>query len=213
MVLDEAVPIGGFIGISVSEPLLQSGIMVSVIGYLIYLETYMALLSFLFLIPQLVFVPLMQRAINRRANARIRLLRDVSSAIVVETPSLVTTEQMDESRINHVFVLNMGIYKLKYSMNLLMNAMHHFAVAAALGVGGWFATTGRMDVGTVVAIVSGLGKLKDPWDDIVNWSRELSVVSVKYRLFADAANWLAAGGNTGSEDSLNVSRSQCGIRS
>jgi hypothetical protein len=98
-------------------------------------------------------------------------------------------------------------------MNLLMNAMHHFAVAAALGVGGWFATTGRMDVGTVVAIVSGLGKLKDPWDDIVNWSRELSVVSVKYRLFADAANWLAAGGNTGSEDSLNVSRSQCGIRS
>jgi hypothetical protein len=107
----------------------------------------------------------MQRAINGRAEARIRTY--------------------------HVFILNMGIYKLKYSMNLLMNVMHHFAVAAALGVGGWFATTGRIDVGTVVAIVSGLGKLKDPWGDIVNWSREFSVVSVKYRLFADAANWLA----------------------
>jgi hypothetical protein len=31
----------------------------------------MALLSLLFLVPQLVFVPLMQRAINRRAEARI----------------------------------------------------------------------------------------------------------------------------------------------
>lgn len=192
MILDEAVPIGRFVGISVSEPLLQGGVMASVIGYMVYLETYMALLSLLFLIPQIVFVPLMQRAINRRAEARIRTLRDVSSAIVVETPLLAAIERVDESRVEHIFVLNMGIYKLKYSMNLLMNAMHHLAVAAALGVGGWFATTGRIDVGTVVAIVSGLGKLKDPWDDIVSWSRELSVVSVKYRLFADAANWLVA---------------------
>jgi ABC-type bacteriocin/lantibiotic exporter with double-glycine peptidase domain len=213
MILDEAVPIGGFVGISVSEPLLQGGIMVSVIGYMVYLETYMALLSLLFLIPQLIFVPLMQRAINRRAEARIRTLRDVSSAIVVETPLLAAIEQVDESGIEHVFVLNMGIYKLKYSMNLLMNIMHHFAVAAALGVGGWFATTGRIDVGTVVAIVSGLGKLKDPWDDMVNWSRELAVVSVKYRLFADAANWLAGGGDIGSKGILNVSGSPCAIRS
>jgi hypothetical protein len=43
-----------------------------------------------------------------------------------------------------------------------------------------------------VAIVGGLGKLNDPWGDIVNWAREFSVVSVKYRLFADAADRLAA---------------------
>ena len=38
----------------------------------------------------------------------------------------------------------------------------------------------------MVAIVSGLGKLNDPWGDLVNWAREFSVDSVKYRLFADA---------------------------
>ena len=77
-------------------------------------------------------------------------MRDVSCAIVVETPLLAALEQVDEGRIDHVFTLNMGIYKLKYSMNLLMNAMHHLAVAAALGGGEWFATTGRIDVSTVV---------------------------------------------------------------
>ena len=71
-------------------------------------------------------------------------------------------------------------------MNLVMNLMYAFAVAVALGVGGWFAITGRIDVGTVVAVVSGLGKLKDPWGDLVSWARELSVDSVKYRLFVDA---------------------------
>ena len=91
-----------------------------------------------------------------------------------------------DERIERVFELNMGIYKIKYSMNLLMNFMHYGSVAVALGVGGWFATQHRIDVGTVVAVVSGLGKLNDPWGDLVNWARELSVDSVKYRLFADA---------------------------
>ena len=54
------------------------------------------------------------------------------------------------------------------------------------GVGGLMAVQHKLEVGTVVAIVSGLGKLNDPWGDLVNWGRELSVDSVKYRLFADA---------------------------
>ena len=54
--------------------------------------------------------------------------------------------------------------------------------------GGWLAVAGRIEVGTVVAVVSGLGKLNDPWGDLVNWAREWSVDSVKYRLFADAVN-------------------------
>lgn len=187
MIVDEAQPIGGFVGISISEPLLQGGILASVIGYMIYLEPWMAALCPLFFLPQLVFVPLMQWAINRRAEARIRTMREVSSGIagaVVDELDVVT----EGRRIDQVFALNMGIYKFKYSMNLAMNLMYYFSVAAALGVGGWFAVEGRIEVGTVVAIVSGLGKLNDPWGDFVNWAREFSVVGVKYRLFADVVN-------------------------
>jgi hypothetical protein len=52
------------------------------------------------------------------------------------------------------------------------------------------ALDGRIEVGTVVATVGGLGKLNDPWGDVVNWAREFSVVCVKYRLFSDAVNWV-----------------------
>ena len=86
----------------------------------------------------------------------------------------------------------MGIYWLKYVMNLLMNLMHHLSVAVALCVGGWMVLEGRIEVGTVVAVAAGLGKLNDPWGDLVNWAREFSVVAVKYRLFAQAADWLGA---------------------
>ena len=181
MVVAEAEPIGGFVGMAISEPLLQVGILLSVIGYMTYLEPWTLVLCAAFLLPQTIFVPLLQQAINRRAGERITTLRQVSGGIV-DTGAPV------DRGIERVFTLNMGIYKIKYTMNLAMNLMYALAVAAALGVGGWFAATGRTDVGTVVAVVSGLGKLNDPWGDLVNWAREWSVDSVKYRLFAEAVN-------------------------
>ena len=140
-------------------------------------------------------VPILQAMINRRARDRILVKRDMSGAIVERRDSGTTgTAGSIDTGINRIFTLNMGIYRFKFSMNLFMNLMHHFSVATALCVGGWMVLEGHLDVGTVVAIVGGLGKLNDPWGDLVNWAREFSVIAVKYRLFADAAEWLEGPG-------------------
>ncbi len=188
MILDEVEPIGGFMGVSVSEPLLQGGILVSVIGYMLFLDAELALLCLAFFLPQMVFVPLLQSAINRRAQSRILTKRGISGSIIATAAASTHEWAWAKEPIERVFTLNMGIYKLKYSMNMLMNLMHHSSVAVALCIGGWLALEGRIEVGTVVAMVGGLGKLNDPWGDLVNWARELSVVNVKYRLFADVVN-------------------------
>jgi len=44
----------------------------------------------------------------------------------------------------------------------------------------------------------GIAKLNDPWGDLVNWARELSVVEVKYRLFVDALRRLSGAVREGS---------------
>ena len=75
MIVAEVEPIGGFVGESVSEPLLQTGIMGSVFAYLIHIDPWMALAAIGLLIPQLIFVPLLQGAVNRRTGARIQVLR------------------------------------------------------------------------------------------------------------------------------------------
>ncbi len=189
MIVEEVEPIGGFTGISVSQPLLAGGILVSVTGYMFVLQPWLALLGLAFFLPQTIVVPMLQAAINRRARDRIVVKRDVSGAMAeghgTMPPSLV-------GAIERIFRLNMRIYWFKYTMYLFLNLMHHFSVAVALCVGGWMALEGRIEVGTVVAIVGGLGKLIDPWGDLIDWVREYSVVSVKYRLFADAAEWLGA---------------------
>lgn len=189
MVLSEVEPIGGFAGISISEPLLQAGVLVSVFGYLVYLEPRMALLCGVAFSPQLVFVPWMQRVINRKSGERIETLRNIAGATGADTQGAAALD----GRIAHVFKLTIGVFRIKFSMYFLMNLTHHLGVATALGVGGYYVVQGRVDIGTVVAFVSGLAKVNDPWGDLVDWFREMTLVLTRYRLFAGAMNALGRG--------------------
>jgi len=47
---------------------------------------------------------------------------------------------------------------------------------------------GRTEVGTVVAFVSGLTKVNDPWNDLVTFFRDMTNAQMKYRLIARVLN-------------------------
>ena len=46
-------------------------------------------------------------------------------------------------------------------------------------------------VGAAVAFISGLARLNDPWGDLVNWFRDMTVNRVKYRLVREALEGFA----------------------
>jgi ABC-type multidrug transport system fused ATPase/permease subunit len=192
MVVAEVEPIGGFIGSSISEPLLQAGILLSVLAYIIHLDRWMAAAAFAIFAPQLVFVPLMQGAINRRTSARVWVLRQLGVSTVDARWASAERDGLDRQRIDRILQLNLGILKLKFSMNFLMNFCSHLQVVAALLIGGWMVHTDQLQVGGVVAFISAVGRLNDPWGDLVNYFRDLSVTRVKFRLVADMVNQLSA---------------------
>jgi ABC-type multidrug transport system fused ATPase/permease subunit len=207
IIVSEVEPVGSFIGISFSEPLLHGGILLSVFGYMLFLQPLMALVCLGVFLPQVFFVPLMQGTINRRTKAKIKILREVSVDIVngaanqpVAAPPSAARQLNDgrqpegESdsayvqRADRIFQLNMHIFRLKFTMNFLMNSMQHLAIAAILFVGGWFVVEGRTEIGTVVAFISGLDRVNDPWGDLVNYFREMTSSRVKYHLVERALN-------------------------
>ena len=192
MIVAEVEPIGGFVGESVSEPLLQAGIMASVSAYLIHIDPWMALAAGALFIPQFVFVPLLQAAVNRRTGARIRVLRQLGVAMIDRAD-----EAEDERRIQQAFALDMGIFKIKFTMNFLMNLCTHLQIISALLVGGWWIHTNHLEIGGVVAFISGIGRLIDPWGDLVNYFRDVNVTQVKYRLLADAVDQLVPPADSG----------------
>ena len=46
--------------------------------------------------------------------------------------------------------------------------------------------SGKTEVGTVVAFISGLSRMNDPWGALVDYFRDLTNVGVKYRMIAAA---------------------------
>lgn len=183
MVVAEVEPIGGFIGESISEPLLQAGVLATVIAYIVHLDAWMAAAAVGLFLPQLVFVPLMQHGMNQRTGARVWLLRQIGAGMIAGRPR-------DEVRIDRVFQLDMRIFQLKFTMNFLMNLCSHLQIVAALLLGGWWVLQGDLEIGGIVAFISGLGRLNDPWGDLINYFRELSVTRVRFRLLGDATNRL-----------------------
>jgi ABC-type bacteriocin/lantibiotic exporter with double-glycine peptidase domain len=184
--LSEADPVGLFVATSISEPVLHGGVLISVFAYLIYLQPWMAIVALALFVPQCAVVPLVQKAINRRTASRIQVMRHLSADIVAESAEgvLQREERAYKRRVSDIYALNLQIYWRKYAMNFLINLLYHFGTVGILFVGGWFVMQGKTEVGTVVAFISGLTKVNDPWNDLVTFFRDMTNARVKYRLIA-----------------------------
>ena len=110
-----------------------------------------------------VYAGIVQAAVNRRTGARIRVLRQLGIAMIKGNGGADDEgSRADDRRIEQALALDMGIFKLKFTMNFLMNICNHLQVVSALLVGGWWVCTGHIEIGGVVAFISGIGRLNDP---------------------------------------------------
>ena len=187
IIVSEVEAVGGFVGTSFSEPLLNGGILASVFGYMLYIEPWLALVAIGLFVPQTLFIPILQNAINRRTKKRIETLRSLGAQIVDEAGDKAAARKKRYlGQVRTVYELNMQIFRRKFGMNFLMNLMHHFGIVGLLFVGGWMFLEGKTEMGTVVAFISGLNRMNDPWGDLVNFFRDLSNTAVKYRMITVA---------------------------
>jgi ABC-type bacteriocin/lantibiotic exporter with double-glycine peptidase domain len=186
IVTAEVERVGGFFGEALSEPVLQLGIFVSILGYMLVVEPMIALVSLVFFVPQLIFVPLLQRLVNRRARRKVELVREVGE-LIVETPAARNSDY--EDRLQRIYRVRLQYYALKFLIKFLNNLLTHLAPLAVLMVGGWLVIQGDTTVGVVVAFITGFMRLADPSRELLAYYRLAAETSVQYRLIA---RWLSA---------------------
>lgn len=180
----EAEPVGNFTGGAISVPLVEAGTLLFTLGYMILIEPLLALIGIALFVPQAVLVPFVQRAINRRAERRIGVLRDISDTIAAPGAERALRDELETVRgeIDTVFDIRLSIFRLKFGLKAVLNLTEHFSVIGILFVGGWLAISGDTQVGTVVAFLSGLQRLRNPWRDLVAYYRAATDAHVKYDL-------------------------------
>lgn len=191
IVVAEVDAVGGFIGSAVAEPLLNAGILVSIFGYMLVIEPWLAGVAILLFIPQVFVIPVLQNAINKRTKKRIETLRAIGGRIVDE-PDEIGADAPHHSaksyrgQVARIFRLNMEIYRRKFGMNFFMNFLHHLGTVGILFVGAWMFIDGKTEMGTVVAFIAGLNRMIDPWGDLVNFFRDVTNTAVKYQMITKA---------------------------
>ena len=82
MIAAEAEAVGKFVGDCISTPIVQAGTLLSVLGYMLYVEPLLGLVVLLIAVPQFFIVPIIQRRINTQVRERVRTLRHAGDLIV-----------------------------------------------------------------------------------------------------------------------------------
>ncbi|MCF3934832.1 hypothetical protein L1787_15620 [Acuticoccus sp. M5D2P5] len=185
MLLSEAEDVGGFASDSIAVPALQISTMFWVLAYMLWIEPLIAVLAVAIYLPQAVLVPLVQHKINRLIKRKTERMRRLGATEVQITGGYGST-RLAHILTNHIFTLRMIIYRLKYFLTFLGNFLDALGPIMVLCVGGYLVIAEQTSVATLVVFISGLQRISDPWDVLINFFRTTQIARVSYGMIDEA---------------------------
>ena len=181
----ETEDMSGFAGDAFAVPLLSTGTILYVAGYLLWVQPMIAALAIVVYFPQILIVPYTQHKINRLARLRIRLTRFLAHLATLGSKPDPEAQPLGWLYIDRLYRVRIWMYLRKFLISELGNFLASTGPLIVLTVGGYLVITGRTEVGTLVVFISGLQRISDPWDELVNFYRAVSNTTVLFAMIRD----------------------------
>ncbi len=179
----EAEELGKFAGGAFSDPVVQIGTLISVIGYISSTQPGLGMIAFSMIVPQIIIVLLSQRKVNVFVARRVQILRSATDSLTVE--DLEAVEKDIDAMFDDIYETRRRMFLWKLSAKFLLSVINGAGTVGVLMLGGWLVLQGRTDVGTVVAAVSGLGRIQGPTAFLIAFYRQVSANRIKYELMLE----------------------------
>ena len=182
MLSGEAEVVGSFAGGAFAMPVVQIGTLASVLAFIAASQPLLGLVALAVVAPQAFIVLDVQRrvtALVRERVSHIQRAADRVAALGDDAPGLTAQEHFDA-----VYDLQRQVHLLKQGSKFAINTLNALGVVATLALGGYLVIRGQSDVGTVVAALSGLSRIAKPWNELIAFYRQWSVVKVRFALMA-----------------------------
>ena len=191
MISAEAEELGKFTGSAFSEPVMQVGTLISVIGFIASTQPRLGLIAIAMILPQVFVVLLTQAKINGLISERVHILRRANRQMSSE--DAVALEGEVHQAFYDIYAPRRSIFRWKLSTKFILSSLNGAGTVAVLLLGGSLVIEGRTDVGTIVAAVMGLQRLQAPTAFLIAFYREVSATRVKFELLRDAGIMDASG--------------------
>ncbi|WP_127115447.1 ABC transporter transmembrane domain-containing protein [Shimia sediminis] len=184
MITAEAEELGKFVGSAFSEPVVQLGTLISVIGFIASTQPKLGLIALLIILPQVVLVLYTQSRVNALVSDRVKILRRATGHVTSGEAAELEHRILEE--FDDIYETRRRVFHWKLSTKFLLSALNGAGTVAVLMLGSAMVIRGATDVGTVVAAVMGLGRLQAPTAFLIAFYRQVSATRVKYELLRDA---------------------------
>lgn len=179
----EAEELGKFAGSAFSEPVVQIGTLVSVIGFILATQPGLGIVALSMIAPQIAIVLASQRQVNACVEERLRILRESTNRLSADQIGDVGDQVMED--FDRIFATRRRMFLWKLSAKFLISTINGIGVVAVLMLGGTLVVLGETDVGTVVAATVGLGRIQPPTAFLLAFYRQVSANRVKFELLRE----------------------------
>lgn len=179
----EAEELGKFAGGAFSDPVVQIGTLVSVIGYISSTQPGLGLIAFLMILPQIVIVLISQRKVNVLVAERVRILRGATDSLTTDDFNAI--ERDINAQFDEIFETRRRMFLWKLSAKFLLSVINGAGTVGILMLGGYLVLQGKTDVGTVVAATSGLSRIQGPTAFLIAFYRQVSANRIKFELMLE----------------------------
>ncbi|MGR3614620.1 MAG: ABC transporter transmembrane domain-containing protein [Paracoccaceae bacterium] len=179
----EAEDLGKFAGTAFSEPVVQIGTLIGVIGYISSTQPGLGLIVLSMVVPQIVIVLVSQGKVNQFVAERVLILRSASDQLTREDANQLL-EDVD-AKYDAIYLTRRKMFLWKLSTKFLLSAINGAGLIAVLMLGGWLVLGGRTDVGTVVAATAGLSRIQGPTAFLIAFYRMVSANRIRFELLVD----------------------------
>jgi putative ABC transport system ATP-binding protein len=189
MVKDEVEPLGGFIGDAFVTPAFLLSQAVTAMVFILLQSITLGLVAGAIVAVQVVLIPRLRRRLLILGRQRQLTARQLAGRVGEIVEGIVGVRVNDASnweraeiagRLGRIFFIRFDIYQWKFMVKFINNLLAQVTPFVFYLIGGYFAITGRLDIGQLVAVIAAYKELPSPLKDLIDWDQQRLDVQVKY---------------------------------
>jgi putative ABC transport system ATP-binding protein len=194
MIKDEVEPLGGFIGDAFVQPMFLGGQALTAILFIVLQNWMLGIIVVVLLGVQMAIVPRLRRPVLALGRQRQITARQLAGRIAetadgvheIHIHGAANYERADISeRLGRIYKIRFDLYQKKFVAKFWNNILSQATPFAIYLIGGYFAITGRMDVGAVVGVLLAYKDLPSPIKELLDWDQQRQDVQIKYEQVID----------------------------
>jgi putative ABC transport system ATP-binding protein len=189
MIKDEVEPIGAFVGDAFIQPAFLGTQALTALAFIMIQNLWLGMIALVIVLIQAVIIPYLRReqlrlgrerqVASRRLAGRIGEIVDAAPAIQGHGAAAYVQSDI-AGRLGKLFDIRFALYRRKFAVKFLNNLLAQITPFFFYAVGGYFALSGSLDIGQLVAVIAAYRDLPPPIKELIDWDQQRADVNIKY---------------------------------